>query len=72
MAASHHIASPLTASYRIAWSHLALALRFPLCAQVVVEQEGNRKLHELLETNVDKVNPPKFDQSEDMAELPNL
>jgi hypothetical protein len=40
--------------------------------QVVVEQDGNHRRHEFSELAVDKVNPPKFDQSEDMAELPNL
>lgn len=39
---------------------------------VVVEQEGNHRRHTLTATDVDKVNPPKFDQSEDMADLPNL
>eukprot|EP00038_Savillea_parva_P006148 m.161964 g.161964 ORF g.161964 m.161964 type:complete len:1355 (+) comp12131_c0_seq1:60-4124(+) len=40
--------------------------------KVTVEQEGNHRRHELNEMDIDKVNPPKFDQSEDMAELPNL
>ena len=39
---------------------------------MTVEQEGNHRRHELNEMDIDKVNPPKFDQSEDMAELPNL
>eukprot|EP00035_Acanthoeca_spectabilis_P020591 m.433685 g.433685 ORF g.433685 m.433685 type:complete len:1351 (-) comp17608_c0_seq1:6494-10546(-) len=40
--------------------------------KVVIEQEGNHQKREFNEIDVDKVNPPKFDQSEDMAELPNL
>lgn len=40
--------------------------------KVVVVQEGNNRTHNLTDADIAKVNPPKFDQSEDMAELPNL
>jgi len=33
---------------------------------------GRGRSHTLALDLVDKVNPPKFDQSEDMADLPNL
>eukprot|EP00039_Didymoeca_costata_P018541 m.333902 g.333902 ORF g.333902 m.333902 type:complete len:1372 (+) comp17243_c0_seq1:84-4199(+) len=40
--------------------------------KLTVEQDGNKRLIEISEGDVEKMNPPKFDQSEDMAELPNL
>lgn len=39
---------------------------------LTVEQDGNSRVMTISENVAEKVNPPKFDQSEDMAELPNL
>eukprot|EP00040_Diaphanoeca_grandis_P003989 m.26625 g.26625 ORF g.26625 m.26625 type:complete len:1353 (+) comp15482_c0_seq1:117-4175(+) len=40
--------------------------------KVIVEQDGNKQSHTLSQTDISKVNPPKFDQAENMADLPNL
>jgi len=39
---------------------------------VTVEQDGNKMKHTLPRADISKVNPPKFDQAENMADLPNL